>query len=569
MQMVGKEYAEYACDLRTQYNRFINFYDTTKSHELIRQIEEVAQKTGCIKWKLLVEYFEYDLCGQWPKLFGIDRSPAVGTLEKLLNLLEKAERANIVPLELLFRHRVIVDHYWHSPLNYELAFELYIIQAEQLKNVSVKDIPEKTEYYMNIAKAYHFFRDYTQAMIYYKKILEEERNVCFSVSPRLHARNGLGLIYRAANDFERSNSYFLAILESDDIRQHGYGFENIWIAIAEGSLGHNYFLLGEYDKAIPLLKSSIDRSLADRDYAHLSGVLATLAQLYISKGNAAEAKRYVDLARKYHDIAPRGRTLLQIYEVLSRYYAITGNARLAIAYMDSVSMENRRLDDQFSALQLLRANQRHHLLEQRLKEEQLKAETIRSSGYRRSLVIAITALLLIGGILIRYFLLYRKKRAAYQKLVSKSQAWAQVYTEIAEPDDTIELDDATDFDEEEYSNLPDDIDLSIMKDIEKLMQTDKLYKDYTFSLDSLAQKLGTKQHYVSVAINHCTRKNFNTFVNEYRIKEAVQILSKNDARIPTMEAIAFDVGFSSRQIFHRTFKKLTGLSPAEFRRNVG
>jgi YesN/AraC family two-component response regulator len=123
--------------------------------------------------------------------------------------------------------------------------------------------------------------------------------------------------------------------------------------------------------------------------------------------------------------------------------------------------------------------------------------------------------------------------------------------------------------EHEINNgVPDEADFTIMEVVERQMSEEKLYTDTTLSLDSLAQKLDIKRHYLSEAINRCTKKSFNTFINEYRIKEAIRLLSKSDAKNFSIDQIAFDSGFNNRISFHRVFKKITGLSPTEFRKNV-
>ena len=70
---------------------------------------------------------------------------------------------------------------------------------------------------MNIANAY-MFKDYTRAVLYFHKILNEKTNSRNEL-PKQSARNGLGLAYRNEfNDLDRSDSYFLANLEPRKIK---------------------------------------------------------------------------------------------------------------------------------------------------------------------------------------------------------------------------------------------------------------------------------------------------------------------------------------------------------------
>jgi YesN/AraC family two-component response regulator len=233
---------------------------------------------------------------------------------------------------------------------------------------------------------------------------------------------------------------------------------------------------------------------------------------------------------------------------MSKYYAAAGNSKLAMAFIDSTRIENKKMEEQFNTLLLMRVEQRKHLSEQQTKDEQLHLEKVRNTGYKRSLGIAIAGLLFVGGILFFTIILYRKKRAAYQELVRKTQEWAQVETK--------------------NQNEPDETDALIMNDIAHFMTEKKVFRDASLSVDLLAHQINAKRHYVSMAINRCTKKNFNTFVNEYRIKEAIRILSKKHLQTFSIEGIAFDSGFNDSRNFHRVFKKMTGLSPTEFLNNI-
>ncbi|MEZ4905955.1 MAG: helix-turn-helix domain-containing protein [Spirosomataceae bacterium] len=80
----------------------------------------------------------------------------------------------------------------------------------------------------------------------------------------------------------------------------------------------------------------------------------------------------------------------------------------------------------------------------------------------------------------------------------------------------------------------------------------------------LAQKLKTNPSVLSAAINQNFGKNFNDFVNEYRIEEFKKQIQLPENKKLTLLAIAFDCGFNSKATFNQAFKKLTGQSPKEF-----
>ncbi len=100
--------------------------------------------------------------------------------------------------------------------------------------------------------------------------------------------------------------------------------------------------------------------------------------------------------------------------------------------------------------------------------------------------------------------------------------------------------------------------------IENIMQENKLFLEPELSLSELATKLKTNSSVLSAAINSNFGKNFNDFVNEYRVEEFKKQIKLPENRNYTLLAVAFDCGFNSKATFNRAFKKFTGQAPSRF-----
>ncbi|MEP6901972.1 MAG: AraC family transcriptional regulator [Actinomycetota bacterium] len=118
--------------------------------------------------------------------------------------------------------------------------------------------------------------------------------------------------------------------------------------------------------------------------------------------------------------------------------------------------------------------------------------------------------------------------------------------------------------EERRTLLPEKELAKLKLKLQSLMQNDKLYLEPNLTLTDLSKKLGVNSTVLSYAINNGFEKNFNDFVNEFRIAEVKQKLQKGESENLTLLGIAFDCGFNSKATFNRAFKKFTGISPKEF-----
>lgn len=100
--------------------------------------------------------------------------------------------------------------------------------------------------------------------------------------------------------------------------------------------------------------------------------------------------------------------------------------------------------------------------------------------------------------------------------------------------------------------------------VETYMKEEKPYLNPELNLSDLADALEMTRAQLSQVINSGFDKNFNDFVNGFRVAEFKEHLNKGKHKQLSLLGIAYDCGFNSKATFNRVFKKLTHTSPTEF-----
>lgn len=83
------------------------------------------------------------------------------------------------------------------------------------------------------------------------------------------------------------------------------------------------------------------------------------------------------------------------------------------------------------------------------------------------------------------------------------------------------------------------------------------------TLKTVAEHLNYDYQYLSKLFAQRINMTFTEYLNNYRISQACYLL-KNSAQ--SIGEIAFNCGYSNLRTFHRNFKKITGISPREYRK---
>lgn len=103
--------------------------------------------------------------------------------------------------------------------------------------------------------------------------------------------------------------------------------------------------------------------------------------------------------------------------------------------------------------------------------------------------------------------------------------------------------------------------------LQRAMAVDHVYRSEDLSIASLAARLSVPEYRLRRLINQrLGHRNFNAFVNGFRLAEAMAALADPSKRELPVLTIALTAGFQSIGPFNRAFKAATGLTPTEFRK---
>ncbi len=161
----------------------------------------------------------------------------------------------------------------------------------------------------------------------------------------------------------------------------------------------------------------------------------------------------------------------------------------------------------------------------------IKKDLFQSKGFKYFLLFFVLGLIIVSAFSIKKFLYYKKINNKYKK-----------------------------------SNLDIEETKVVLEKINHLLIKEKVFLEDNISMKNLAEKIGIPSHKLSQIINEKMSKSFWDLINSYRIMEAKELLCHKDSKNLTILEIAYKVGFNSNVSFNRAFKKLTKITPTQYRK---
>ena len=86
------------------------------------------------------------------------------------------------------------------------------------------------------------------------------------------------------------------------------------------------------------------------------------------------------------------------------------------------------------------------------------------------------------------------------------------------------------------------------------------------TINKLGRAISISPRDLSQIINESLGVDFVEYVNSYRVKEAKRYLTDTSNRNRSILDVLLDLGFNSKSVFNRVFKKHTGMTPSAFKK---
>ena len=282
---------------------------------------------------------------------------------------------------------------------------------------------------------------------------------------------------------------------------------------------------GEYARAIPVLRQGIELSERSNNAVHRYKLYLRISEAETALGRYREA---LDYFKSYHSQAD------SIFNV-ERERSIN---ELRVRY-DAERQENMLRK---SEIDLIRQQRRFQLL--------------------------LLLLLFAVGISTVVYILYRRKDKMYKQIVRQQYEFLKKEKKAAQPampppDPISPQTEKPSPDRDEHAGR----DAELFARIEYLMQTEGVYRQNDLTIERLAERLDTNRTYISRAINQQAGKAFSSYVNSYRIDEAVRRLSDVDDDTP-LKALAQMLGYNHLQTFYTSFQSAIGMPSSKYREKL-
>jgi AraC-like DNA-binding protein len=336
------------------------------------------------------------------------------------------------------------------------------------------------------------------------------------------------------------------------------------------NIGEAYYQLGSLEKATQYLNQALEIYRRAGDKSGSATVFLKLSRILNDQGELHQALDYSKQSIAIFDQTNEPASKKDALAQLAIIYQKLGNYQLALNTFRQATDLKDSLFDIDKAAKISMIEEKY--INERLTNENLNLrysndiQQIKIAGQRNLNRTYLIALIILGLAMVIIIIQLRKKNIAYKFITRKNLELMKKEQELKNTREKIDRLSAND--RKAAPKIAPDEKEAIMIRLDKLLDEVKIFTRSDLTIEKLAQRLSTNRTYLSQIINEMYGKSYSNLINEYRVKEAMNLLSDPEiGRRYSIDAIAKDSGFNSISNFNIVFKKFSGVTPSVFIKN--
>lgn len=449
---------------------------------------------------------------------------------------------------------------------YHESLKRYLVALDK-----AKELPEnsKTKIIVlaNLGNIYNNLSQYDKASETFKKVIRLAKQHDNPERVLIASYNALGITAMHQKSYEESLAYakkvdsFATALARNDMK-----------IIALNNIADCYTKLKKYEKA----KQNATEALA---LITKEESIESKANSYLHLGVAhvglKESQKAIDNLLQVERIATENSFLrLTMYsnKYLAKAYELQEELQKSInAYKKYEEVKDEYLNSLSEGKRII--------AERDLEEQELQfaeeKEVLESRNKRALFFGALIILLIALGIWVYFYkrkVVLKKESESLAKdkelLENENQSLRDKLNEIRIREQNQELEMSVSNTSNKYQNSSLSIEdrNAYAERILRYMEEEKPYLNEDLKQSDFATALEMNIPQVSEVLNACFQKNFNNFLNLYRINEVKELMKNPIYEEYKIVAIGYEAGFKSKTSFNRAFKNLVGVTPSEYRK---
>lgn len=307
-----------------------------------------------------------------------------------------------------------IAYYYHGRNAYVLACENYLKAYDIFKNIGFKNVPEASYFLNDVAEFYYDLGDFETA----KRFLLEALDYKPAHRDQVNITNTIGLIYRNDKEYDNALSYFNKALHLANAYK-----DTVWAGIVTGNIGSVYFLEGNYDVALPYIKTDYEQSLKYNQVDNAAYALVRLAAISVKKGDFATAERQLAMLANLIKHPEEGylKQYIDMYALWAEIGEKTNRPLLAFEYQKKYAAAKDTLTKRDNVLAVERIKLKWETDKNQARVDQLNAKAKAEVIMRNALAGILLLLIIIAALLYnRQKMIVRRDQAAL--LLEKSLA---------------------------------------------------------------------------------------------------------------------------------------------------